>query len=289
MKRVIVCDSGLGGLNIAGHFFSPRGGGAEPCELIYINAYPEAGRGFNTLPDDRSQESLFRNVLEGIGSFAPDLCLVACNTLSIVWERLGAYWRPPFPVVGIIDAAVAAMVGALAEAPEASILILGTKSTAASGLYPERLTAHGVAPDRIRSLGCPGLATLLESDPAAPEVGERIAGYAREARGSFQGRPEKLLLALCCTHFGFAAPIWRREFERAFGVPVGIVDPNDHFGGEFRAEKFSYHARIELFPGARDNISRYFAASAPAIAAALRSAEPESGLFELNFGEINAL
>lgn len=282
MKRVIVCDSGLGGLNIAGHFFSPRQASAEPCELIYFNAYPEAGRGFNTLPDERAQEALFRNVLNGMNRFAPDLCLIACNTLSIVWERLGRYWRPPFPVIGIVDAAVEAMAGALESEPETSMLILGTKSTAESGVYPARLVRRGIDPCRLHSLGCPGLATLLESDPGAPEVRERIAGYAREACDKFRFGSAKLLLALCCTHFGFAASQWREEFEKASGGPVGTVDPNDRFGGDFRAEKFSYHARIELFPGAREGIGRYFAASAPAIAAALRNAKPEPDLFELD-------
>ena len=281
MKRIIVCDSGLGGLNIAGHFFSRRGDGAEPCELIYMNAYPEADKGFNKLPDDQAQEALFRKVLEGISRFSPDLCMIACNTLSIIWERLKEYWRPPFQVVGIIDAAVGAMAEAMKREPAASILILGTKSTAASGIYPKQLAVCGIEANRILSLGCPGLATLLESDPAARTIRERIAVHAVEARKLFPARPEKLLLALCCTHFGFAAPLWREEFERSFGIPVGLVDPNDHFGGGFRAEKFSYHARIGLFPGARDNISRYFDRSAPAIAAALRNAKPESTLFEL--------
>ena len=280
MKRIVVCDSGLGGLNIAAHFFSPRKA-AEPCELIYFNAYPEVGRGFNTLPSDRAQETLFRNVLDGIARFAPDLCLVACNTLSIVWERLKAYWRPEFPVAGIIDTAVAAMAEVLEDEPDSTLLILGTKSTAASGLYPERLARRGVDAGRIRSLGCPGLATLLESDPDSPEVGKRIADHAREARGLFDVPPTKLQLALCCTHFGFASPLWRREFELVFGVPVGVVDPNDRFGREFRAASFSYHARIGLFDGARDNIGRYCAVSAPTIAEALRNAEPESTLFEL--------
>ena len=280
MKRIVVCDSGLGGLNIAGRFFSPRGK-AEPCELIYFNAYPEAGRGFNTLPDDRAREAQFRSVLDGIARFEPDLCLVACNTLSIVWEKLKTYWRPAFPVAGIVDAAVEAMTEVSEREPDASLLILGTKSTAASGMYPERLARRGIDAGRVRSLGCPGLATLLESDPGAPEVAARIAGHAREARALFPVLPAKLQLALCCTHFGFASSLWRREFEREFGVPVGIVDPNDRFGGEFRAEKFSYHARIGLFAGARENIGRYFAASAPAISDALRKAEPESTLFEL--------
>ena len=281
MKRIVVCDSGLGGLNVAGAFFAPARRGMEPCEVVYFNAYPEAGRGFNTLPDDAAREEMLDNVFAGIARFAPDLCLIACNTLSIVWERLKGRFNPGFPVAGIVDAAVGAMASALAREPESAMVILGTKSTAESGLYPARLTARGVAPERLRSLGCPGLATLIESDPAAPEVRERIAGYAREAAAFFPEPPPKLLLALCCTHFGFATSCWREEFERVFGIPAEIVDPNDHFGGEFRAESFDYHARIEFFPGARESMSRHFDGCAPAIAAALRRAKPERGLFDI--------
>lgn len=283
MKRIIVCDSGLGGLNIAGHFFSAaNSSNAEPCELIYFNAYPEAGRGFNTLPDERSQENQFRRVLEGMIPFEPDLCLVACNTLSIVWERLRAWWQPPFPVSGIVETAVDAMAEAMTREPGASMIVLGTKSTVASNVYPERLIRCGIAGERIISLGCPGLATVLESDPASAEVRDRIAGYAREAPERFPRRPSKLLLGLCCTHFGFAATLWRSEFEKAFGVPVETVNPNDRFGSGLRAVSFRYHARIPLFAGARDNIGRYFAASAPAIAEALREAKPEPDLFKLD-------
>ena len=283
MKRIIICDSGLGGLNIAGHFFSGTGDSADPCELIYFNAYPEKGRGFNTLPDQRAQEEQFRSALEGMIPFAPDRCLIACNTLSIVWERLNTWWQPPFPVSGIVESAVDAMIEAMKAEPDASILILGTKSTVESGVYPERLIRRGIAGERIYSLGCPGLPTVLESDPASAEVRDRIAGYAEEAVKQLRPRPAKFLLALCCTHFGFAEPLWRSEFEKVFGgIPVGIVNPNDRFGCGLRAVSFRYLARIPLFAGARDNIGRFFAASAPAVTEALRTAEPEPALFKLN-------
>ena len=283
MKRIIICDSGLGGLNIASHFFTiPGGAEAEPCELIYFNAYPEKGRGFNTLPDERAQENQFRSVLEGMIPFAPDLCLIACNTLSIVWERLRAWWQPPFPVSGIVEAAVDVMADALKEEPGASIIILGTKTTVESGVYPERLLRRGIAGDRVHSLGCPGLPTVLESDPASAAIRDRIAGIAGEAVKQLQPRPAKLLLGLCCTHFGFAEPLWLGEFEKAFGIPVEIVNPNDRFGGGLRAVSFRYLARIPLFGGARDNIGRFFAVSAPAITEALQTAEPKPALFELN-------
>ena len=281
MKRIVVCDSGLGGLNIAQRFFGAKAN-AEKCELLYFNAYPAPGRGFNDLASEYEQEEMLRNVLEGMRRFAPDLCLIACNTLSIVWERLGVRYRPPFPVEGIVEAAAKMMAEELRLSPDASLLILGTRSTVESGVYPERLAAAGVDQSRMRSLMCPGLATLLESGPDAPAVRERIAGYAREALEKFPVRPERLLLGLCCTHFGFAAPIWKREFERAFGIPVEVVDPNGASGTNFAAETFTYHARIGLFPGAREKMSEYFEPEAPEIASALRNAHPEPGLFDLD-------
>lgn len=285
MKRIVVCDSGLGGLNIAGSFFAPERRGAVPCEVVFFNAYPEAERGFNALSDDAAREEMLRNVLDGIARFSPDLCLIACNTLSIIWERLKREFDPGFPVEGIIDAAVGAMASALTREPDSSMLILGTKSTASSGIYPAALAAKKIEPERLRSLGCPGLATLIESDPAAPKVRECIAGYARESAALFPQPPRKLLLALCCTHFGFAAECWREEFGREFGIPVDIVNPNCHFGGDFCAETFSYHARIGFFPGARESMSRYFDVAAPLISAALRRAEPEPDLFKITLWE----
>ena len=282
MKRIVVCDSGLGGLNIAARFFSQGpASSAPPCELIYFNAYPAPDRGFNTLGSARAREEVLRDVFEGIGRFSPDLCLIACNTLSIVWEGLKTWYAPAFPVAGIVDAAVGGLAGALAREPASSLLVLGTKSTVESGMYPARLAAAGIDPGRIRSLAAPGLATLLESDPAAPEVRARIADCAARAEGLFERRPAKLLLGLCCTHFGFAAPIWLDEFGRRFGA-VALVNPNDLLGAPFAARSFAYHSRIDFFPGAREHMGAYFETAAPAIAAALRAARPEPGLFAFN-------
>lgn len=282
MKRIVVCDSGLGGLNIAARFFSGRAASdAPPCEIVYFNAFPAQNKGFNNLGSDREREEVLRDAFEGMGRFSPDLCLIACNTLSIVWERLKAWYAPAFPVTGIVEAAVDGMAGALRREPESSLLILGTKSTVASGMYPARLAAAGIAPGRIRSLGAPGLATLLESDPASSEVRARIDDCAARAEALFERRPPRLLLGLCCTHFGFAAPLWLDLFGRRFG-DVALVNPNDLLGADFAARAFSYHSRIDFFPGAREHMSAYFEASAPQIAAALRAARPEPGLFDFN-------
>ena len=282
MKRVIVCDSGLGGLNIASRFFSGERSSGEVCEVLYFNAYPSATCGFNKLPSLRAQEEVFRNVLEGMKKYSPDLCLIACNTLSIVYNRLSKWYTPSFPVLGIVEAAVEGMFQALEKDPESSLLILGTKSTVESKVYENALIGRGIAPARIRGLACPGLATLLESDPAAEEVRKRIAGYAAEAEQLFSAKPEKLFLGLCCTHFGFASDIWLEAFSKVFCSGVVTVDPNELLGTGLRADRFSYLSKIDFFPGARESMCAYFEQNSPQIEAALKTAFPEKNLFEFN-------
>lgn len=278
MKRIVICDSGLGGLNIAARYLNEKAECAVPCGIVYFNAYPSQETGFNKLPSLRAQEEVLRNVIEGMRRFEPERCLIACNTLSIVYERLRAWYSAPFPVHGIIDAAVGGMASALLNDAESSVLILGTKSTVESGVYATRL-ARQVSAARIRSLACPGLATLLESNPAAPEVRSRIADYARQSLKLWETPPKKLFLALCCTHFAYALHFWAAEFQRVFGDGIGIVNPNELMAADIRAESFSYHSRIDFFPGARESISGYFRKSAPAISEALLAAEPEKDLF----------
>ncbi len=284
MKRVVVCDSGLGGLNIAARFFSGNIT-EEKCELIYFNAYPAQDCGFNKLASEREQEEVFRDVFEGMKKFSPDLCLIACNTLSIVYERLKKWYVPPFEVAGIVDAAVNGMFDVLQKNPESSMLILGTKSTVESGVYAKKLIEKGIDAERVKGLACPGLATLLESDPSADEVRKNIADYADAAAELFEKAPQKLYCALCCTHFGFASEIWEQEFSEVFENFAGLVNPNDLLGTGFSAANFAYHSKIDFFAGARESMSAYFAEETPQITEALQNAVYNDELFKFNRGK----
>lgn len=281
MKTVIVCDSGLGGLNIASGFFNDENRHFEPCNLIYFNAYPAKDAGFNKLPDERSQEELFREVLESMKKFSPDMCLIACNTLSIVYERLTQWYTPEFPVVGIVDAAVNKMFAELQKNPGSQLLILGTKSTVESQVYAKKLIAAGIDPARITGLGCPGLATLLEADPQAPEVAAKIAQYAAEAGTLIDKKAAKLFLGLCCTHFEFAGDLWVKEFDRLKPGKVAVINPNKAFTAEIFPAECRYVSRIEFFPGAKEAMIRYFAGIKP-LTLALENAGCDPELFRFS-------
>ncbi len=276
MKKLILCDSGLGGLDIAAPFVRKKG--KAEWEMIYINAWPDPKFGYNDLADDAMQEAVFQAVLESMEHFSPALCMIACNTLSIVWQRLSKHYQPSFPVKGIIDEAVKGMSAAAQAEPDSHLLILGTATTVSSGVYSDALRANGIASDRIHSLACPGLAKLIEKDPAAPEVRQWIAGYADKAVQIFPDRDRKLYLCFCCTHYGYAENFWKQEFARHF-PEIGIIDPNRELALPGRAESFSYHSRLELEDHQRQAMSDWFAASAAPISETLRRAKAEPELF----------
>ena len=278
MKNLILCDSGLGGLDIAAPFF--RKSGNPEWNLIYINAFPDVKFGFNDLADSRMQEDVFLAVLESMTRYSPALCLIACNTLSIVWQRLSECWTPPFPVVGIVETAVNGMTLAAAQDPDARLLILGTATTVASQVYPHALQDRGINGERIHSLACPGLAKLIEQDPAAPEVRQWIANYAGQTADLLSEKKTKLFLCFCCTHYGYAETVWREEFGRYF-AQVGILNPNRMMVMDGPAGSFAYHARVPLKEHQRQAMSAWFERSAPPITAALRTAKSEDNLFKL--------
>ena len=265
MTPLVVCDSGLGGLDVAAHFFSPDAG-ERKWDIIYFNAYPSREWGYNDLPSPKAQEELFQSVLEDMRRFTPAQCLIACNTLSIIWKRLSAYYQPSFPVTGIIETAVEQMKGYLQTHSQSELLILGTKSTIESGIYPQLLIEQGISSERFHSLACPKLATLIEQGPAAQEVGERINAVALQASRLFAARqPSRLALAFCCTHYGYATPFWRNAFKPLFGE-IDIVNPNDALSLPGAGASFQYVTLTEMTPSQKCAMTEWFSATAPIIA-----------------------
>jgi len=275
-KRIVVCDSGLGGLDIASHFFSC--GSGPLYNIIYMNAYPDKNWGYNDLPDEHSQEELLRKVMLRMEQWHPEICLIACNTLSIIWQRLQKWWRPLFPVRGIIETAVAQMSGYMKAHPEAELLILGTKSTVGSNVYPKALVEAGIEDTRIYSMPCHRLATLIEQNPSADAVRERISEYADQAVGLLGAMPKRLALGFCCTHYGYARGFWQEEFSRRFDE-VDILNPNEAMACIGRGISFEYHSKLELGDEQRCAMAAVFADSAGPISEALRNAVAEMDLF----------
>jgi len=280
MKRIIVCDSGLGGLNIAANLFKPGSIHGTECEVIYFNALPSRSCGFNKLPSPRAQEEVLRDVLEAMRRFLPDCCLMACNTLSIIHERLLQWYAPSFPVQTITECATQVMSTALRKQPDLSLLIMGTKTTVESGYYQAMLAKAGADLSRVRGLPCPGLATMLEKGPASRAVKQYLKELSQQGRQLFDSLPPKIALMFCCTHYDYGIDLIKTIFSQAFpGCKLACLSPNALMGKRLLGKSFAYHSRLSLPAKTRQVFCEWFRPQAPAIAEALQSAQAEPRLF----------
>ena len=215
--RIAVCDSGLGGLDIAARLWAKEGAG----ELFYFNVWPETDRGFGKMPPEERVQ-VWERAFDGIMKYAPDLLVIGCNTLSVVHRRSRRFGDPRCPVLDIVDAAVDICGSFLRNEPDKKLLILGTAETVNSGCYRNMLIDSGIAPERIDGVPLPGLATLIEAAPFSKEVEERmLAGFADAVEKV--GDIRNYALGLCCTHFGYVSALWNRIFH-----PAALLNPNEN-------------------------------------------------------------
>ena len=259
--RIAVCDSGLGGLDIAARLWSKGGAG----ELFYFNVWPEVDRGFGKMePEERVQ--VWERAFDGIMAYSPDLLVIGCNTLSVVHRRSSRLGDPRCPVVDIVDAAVDVCGTFLRENPGRKLLILGTAETVNSGCYRNMLIDSGIAPERIGGLPLPGLATLIENDPFSDSVRERMKSGLAELPSSDLSSHA---LGLCCTHFGYVSELWHEIFR-----PAALLNPNENilknvaFPREGEGITVRFISRIPLSESKIAAMKGLFAA-APPVAEAL--------------------
>lgn len=221
--HLVITDSGLGGLSVCAGIARGRSGLAT--RITYVNAWPEEGRGYNDLPTISARAAMFDRALAAMAARGPETVLIACNTLSIVYESTAFRTREPVPVRGIIDAGVDLFAESLGAQPDGALVLLGTRTTIESGVHRARLIARDIAADRIAAVACHGLAAAIERDPVGDATGSLIETCASEAsRVAPPGTP--LLAGFCCTHYALVSERLREALARKAGRQTLVLDPN---------------------------------------------------------------
>lgn len=289
--HLLVTDSGLGGLSIcAGIERALRTSGRGGVRLTYFNAWPEEGVGYNSMPDVAARVAYVDRALERMALERPDRIVIACNTLSVLFQQTAFAMSGRVPVIGIIDAGIRLFSRAMAEAPDSRIALFGTRITIASGVHRDGLVARGIPPSRIAAAGCHGLAGAIETDVESPDVNrllaEGVAGisFLRNAAGV-------VFAGLCCTHFGYVADRFRDALARHVGQPVRILDPNQALVDRIMADlavaaaetaaapAVSVLSKVRLDERSRAGIGRLIAQTSPATAEALNQYRHVPDLF----------
>ncbi|HSL21443.1 MAG TPA: aspartate/glutamate racemase family protein [Vicinamibacterales bacterium] len=282
--HLVITDSGLGGLSICAALEKTlrETQPTRDVRMTYVNAWPEEGRGYNDLPDPAARARVFDRALSAMAGMKPDLLLVACNTLSILYELTEFRRTTGITVRGIIDPGVDLFHEALTAEPDSAVVLLGTRTTIESGVHRERLLGRSVPPDRVAAVSCHGLATAIEHGPTSAAVDELIDTYAERA-AAIVPAGEPVYAGLCCTHYSMVADRISAALARKTGRLVGPLDPNERLvrdvatrltgsarGDGVGSVQVEVISKVGLDEGQRDGVSRAIEAVSPATAAALR-------------------
>ncbi|MGB9894251.1 MAG: glutamate racemase, partial [Candidatus Saccharicenans sp.] len=225
---ILVTDSGLGGLSVAAELEVrlAKSGLFRKVRIVFYNALFDK-IGYNGLDSEAEKIRIFNQVLKAMDKkYKPDLLLIACNTLSVLYDQTPFSKRAPFPVVGIVETGTELMLKQFELTPEASVIIFGTKTTIESEAYKKALMAHGISAERIVGQACHKLAGAIERGVDSEETVGYIKQFVGEAISKLEDKNRPVFSSLNCTHYGYAL----KHFAQAFadhGYPgITIIDPN---------------------------------------------------------------
>jgi len=225
---VLVTDSGLGGLSIFAEIAARLK--SDPIfpdvSLIYYNAWPEQNRGYNSLKDMGERVRVFDRALVGMKRYQPDIIMIACNTLSSLYDRTVFSRRETVPVIDIVRFGVDMVYERLSREANATAVILGTVITITSDIHRSRLIEKGISPDRLAVQQCDQLPTRIEKGPYSNAVVQLVDTFMGQAAEKLDSTQSEVFAALFCTHFGYAQGLIREKLEYLTGRRVSILDPN---------------------------------------------------------------
>jgi glutamate racemase len=226
---IAITDSGLGGLSILADAVerSKKWKGFKKINFIYYNALFSNQGGYNTLESHQEKVSIFDSALESLEKrFLPDLILIGCNTLSVIYDDTDFSKQTKTPVRGIIGAGVDMASEALRKHPESQMILFATQTTSAQNIHKDQLLKKGFLPERIVYQSCPELAKHIEVDYSGDETEMLIYAYVDEALQIIKDRNVPVIASFNCTHYGYSLELWKSAF-RSLGVePVAFLDPN---------------------------------------------------------------
>jgi glutamate racemase len=293
---ILVTDSGLGGLSVAAELEArlSKTGIFRQARIVFYNALFDK-IGYNGLDSEPEKIRIFNKVLKAMDKkYKPDLLLIACNTLSVLYDRTPFSKRAQFPVVGIVETGVDLMLKQFELTPEATVIIFGTKTTIESEAYKKALMARGIPANRIVGQACHKLAGAIERGVESDETIGYIRQFVQEALTKVEDKSRLIFGSFNCTHYGYA----RKQFEKAFalnGYPdITIIDPNQRmidflfepqYLNRYPKTKVSLEAvsKLEITDQVKASLSPLLATVSPATAEALQNYAFDPELFKVSF------
>jgi len=227
-KTILVTDSGLGGMSvfarIAAHL--KKKSPWQDVSMVYFNAWPEQDKGYNHFKTMDQRAGVFNNALNAMENFKPDMILIACNTLSVIYPFTHFSREEKPKISGIVDHGVQLIQKSLMSDPDSQVIIFGTPTTIAEKSHQQQLVKMGIDPNRIINQGCTNLAGKIERDPFSQDVSKMIHTNVSKAVSKIKKSVGTVYAALCCTHFGYCKDLFKTALSGYVKEDVIILNPN---------------------------------------------------------------
>jgi glutamate racemase len=193
VKRVLVFDSGVGGLSVLD---SLR---ASPHALVLDYFADNAWLPYGLKPDAALRARVPALLEHVAGQWGPDAVVLACNTAStIVLPDLRA--RLTMPVIGVVPP----IKPAAAQTATGTIGLLATPATVRRP-YTEELIARFASDKRVVRFGSAALVQAAERKLRGGSVDNEAVLEAIAGLFGAEGGGEIDVVALACTHFPLLA------------------------------------------------------------------------------------
>lgn len=226
---MLVTDSGIGGLSVASMLYDKMRqiNSFENVDIIYCDSRENKQYGYNAISDTNKRISVFSDRLKHMYKmFKPDIIFIACNTLSILYNKTDFYKKYNVPVIDIFNIGADIIFNYLKSSDENNVFILGTKTTINDNNYKNYLVNLGIEEARIINQMSPNLAKYIESsDINSDTLDENISWLVNRMIEKSKDLAGKFAVSLNCTHYIYVARKIKDEFLK-HDVDVDIICPN---------------------------------------------------------------
>ena len=291
---IVITDSGLGGLSVladAAEKFS-RHPVFKNVNLVFFNALFTDHSGYNGLQTREEKLKVFSSALHSMEDlYAPDIILVACNTLSVLIPDTPFARTSSVPVVGIVADGVEQIAEQLRGKPSARNIIFATQTTVDEGTHKDLLLEQGFADEQIMTQSCPQLTLHIEQGYDSEYTEMLIDAYVDEALSRAGDTQGPLSVSFNCTHFGYSMAFWKLAFSSRGVEVTKFLDPNtrmiDFLLPTSRQQRYPQSevsvkvvSMIDIPADRQDSIGRWLHTVSPVTETALRNFELKPDLFE---------
>ena len=224
---IVVTDSGLGGLSVWAdvYQFLLQKKVYKKVRLTFADALFDENSGYNKLEAFQDKIDIFNRALYGMKkNFSPDIILIACNTLSVLYPYTNFSETEKIQVFGIVNDGVKLIEKQLITSSKTEVVLFATQTTIQAGSHIQKLDERGADVARVIPKACPELQSYIEREPEGAETMLLIQKYVDEVLPVL--KMDKVSISLNCTHYGYALPLWKQAFKNRNIHLEAVVNPN---------------------------------------------------------------